>query len=143
MIMVIATYYILFAVIGSSWPTWAWESLVAGAFFVFAVVGFMKNLWLIVIALAGHGIFDVFHHLLIQNPGVPTWWTGFCLSFDVFASGFLAVLLIKRSPRLSSSVLQPYGFGPSNYSLIFNNCQDHSEAVRENFRREKLGLPTD
>jgi hypothetical protein len=44
---------------------------------------------------------DFFHHLLIQNPGVPVWWPGFCLSFDVFAAAFLAILLMRR-PNLKS-----------------------------------------
>ena len=92
-----ATYYILFAVMGSSMPALAGESLIAGAFFALAVAGFKTNLWLVVIALAGHGVFDFFHHLFIQNPGVPVWWPGFCLGFDVLAGGFLAALLAKRS----------------------------------------------
>ncbi len=73
LVRVIATYYILFAVIGSSTPALALESLIAGAFLALAVAGFKKNLWLIVVALAGHGGFDFFHHLFIQNPGVPMW----------------------------------------------------------------------
>jgi len=94
---VIATYYILFAVIGSSPAALASECLVATGFLVLAVTGFKKNLWLIVTALAAHGVFDFFHHVFIQNPGVPAWWPGFCLSFDVLAAGFLAVLLIRSS----------------------------------------------
>lgn len=97
LVIVIATYYILFAVIGSSRSALALESLVATAFLALAVAGFKKNLWLIVAALAGHGVFDLFHHLLIPNPGVPVWWPGFCLSFDVLAGVFLAVLLMRRS----------------------------------------------
>jgi len=62
-----------------------------------AVAGFRKNLWLVVAALAGHGVFDFFHQLLIQNPGVPIWWPGFCLSFDILAGCFLAMLLMRRS----------------------------------------------
>jgi hypothetical protein len=93
---VIATYYILFAVTGSSWQALALESLAAGTFLALAVAGFMKNLRLIVATLTGHGVFDFFHHLFIQNPGVPAWWPGFCLSFDVFAGGFLAILLTRR-----------------------------------------------
>ncbi|HVH71655.1 MAG TPA: hypothetical protein VNB49_11160, partial [Candidatus Dormibacteraeota bacterium] len=69
LLTVIATYYILFAVIGNSTPALVLESLIAGAFLVLAVTGFKKNLWLIVAALAGHGVFDFFHHLFIQNPG--------------------------------------------------------------------------
>ena len=97
MVVVVGHYYILFAVMGSSAPVLALESLAAAAFLVLAVIGFKKSLWLTAAALAGHGIFDVFHHLLIQNPGVPVWWPGFCMSFDVLAGGFLALLLMRRS----------------------------------------------
>ena len=97
LMMPIATYYILFAVIGSSTTALALESVVAGAFLALAVAGFKKNLWLTVAALAGHGVFDFFHHLFIQNAGVPMWWPGFCGSFDVLAACFLAMLLMRRS----------------------------------------------
>jgi hypothetical protein len=103
LLTVIATYYILFAAIGSSAPALVRESLIASVFLALAVAGFKMNLWLIVAALAGHGVFDFFHHLFIQNPGVPVWWPGFCLSFDVLAAGFLAMLLIRRS-RFASKV---------------------------------------
>ena len=93
----IATYYILFAAMGSSTSALTIESLVASIFLILTVAGFKKNLWLTAAALAGHGVFDFFHHLVIQNPGVPVWWPGFCMSFDVFAGGFLAVLLARRS----------------------------------------------
>jgi hypothetical protein len=97
MVIVVATYYILFGVMGSSTSALALESLIAAAFFVVAVVGFKKNLWLIVAGLIGHGVFDFLHHLFIQNPGVPAWWPGFCGAFDVLAGGFLALLLVRRS----------------------------------------------
>jgi hypothetical protein len=96
LVIVIATYYILFAVMGSSTAALAMESVIAGAFLALAVAGFKKNLWMIVAALAGHGVFDFFHHLFIRNPGVPEWWPGFCLAFDVLAGGFLAMLLMRR-----------------------------------------------
>jgi len=96
LLIVIATYYILFAAMGGSTTALTIESLAAGVFLTLAVVGFRKNLWLIVAALAGHGVFDFTHHLVIRNPGVPLWWPGFCLSFDVLAGGFLAVLLTRR-----------------------------------------------
>lgn len=106
LLIVIATYYILFAVMGRSTAALMMESLVAAAFLMLAVVGFKKNLWLIVAALGGHGVFDFFHHLFIQNPGVPVWWPGFCLSFDVLAGLFLAGMLVRRpgfrAERLSS-----------------------------------------
>jgi hypothetical protein len=97
MLIFIATYYIGFAVMGRSVQAVTTESLVAGLFLVVAVVGFKKNLWFVVAALAVHGVFDFFHHLFVANPGVPVWWPGFCLGFDILASGFLAVLLMRRS----------------------------------------------
>ena len=97
MVVIVATYYILFAVMGSSMKALGWESLVAAFFFVLAVAGFKKSLWLSVAGLVGHGVFDFFHHLIIQNPGMPVWWPGFCMSFDVLAGVFLSVLLMRRS----------------------------------------------
>ena len=97
LLIVIATYYILFAVIGSSTRALESESLVAGAFLVLAVAGFKKNLWLIAAGLAAHAVFDFLHHFFVSSPGVPVWWPGFCLSFDALAGGFLAVLLLRRN----------------------------------------------
>jgi hypothetical protein len=95
-LIVVATYYVLFAVMASSMPALAIESLVAGAFLLLAVAGFKKNLWLVVAALVGHGVFDFVHRIFIQNPGVPVWWPGFCLSFDALAGLVLAFLLVRR-----------------------------------------------
>jgi hypothetical protein len=97
MLIVVATYYILFAAMGRSTSALTAESLAACLFLLVAVVGFKKNLWWVAAALAGHGVFDFFHHQLIQNPGVPEWWPGFCMSYDVFAGVFFAALLAKRS----------------------------------------------
>jgi len=93
----VATYYILFAAMGGSTSALTLESLVACIFLTATVVGFKKNLWLAAAGLAGHGVFDLFHNLVIQNAGVPVWWPGFCMSFDVVAGGFFAVLLARRS----------------------------------------------
>ena len=74
------------------------ESLVAVAFASAAVVGFRTSLWIVVAALIGHGLMDSVHHEFIANPGVPVWWPGFCMAFDVVAGGLLAVLLLTRGP---------------------------------------------
>jgi hypothetical protein len=95
--IVVATYYILFAVMGGSTRALVQESVAAAAFAAMAVVGFKKNFWLVAAALAGHGLFDFIHHQFIHNPGVPAWWPGFCGAFDVLAGGWLAVLLMRRS----------------------------------------------
>ena len=42
-------------------------------------------------------MFDFFHHLIIENSGVPVWWPGFCMAFDIIAGGLLAVRLMRGS----------------------------------------------
>jgi hypothetical protein len=85
-------YYILFAVMGGSVRALILESIVMSAFVCVAVLGFRLNLWLVVGALAAHGVFDFFHGQFVINPGVPEWWPAFCLAFDVGAAAFLAWL---------------------------------------------------
>ena len=101
-LIVVGSYYVLFAAMAASRRTIVVESVVAGIFLLFAVIGFKRNLWLVVVALIGHGIFDFVHHFFIDNPGVPHWWPGFCLAFDALLGLFLALRLI-RHPHLSEA----------------------------------------
>jgi hypothetical protein len=73
-LIVIASYYALFAVMGASTRTLIVESIVAGVFVWFAVAGFKGSYWLVVAALVGHGVFDFVRHFFIDNPGVPHLW---------------------------------------------------------------------
>jgi hypothetical protein len=100
-LIVIASYYVLFAAMGASRRTLIIEIVVAGGFLLVAVLGFRRNFWLVVVALIGHGVFDFVHHFLIDNPGVPHWWPGFCLAFDVLLGAFLTVRLIRHPERVS------------------------------------------
>jgi hypothetical protein len=93
LLLVIASYYVLFAVMGGSGHVLVVETLVMTGFLLVALIGFKKNLWLVVAALAGHGVFDIFHGRVVANPGVPTWWPAFCLTYDITAAAFLAWLL--------------------------------------------------
>ena len=95
-LIVVASYYVLFALMGASGRALAIEIVVASGFLLVAIIGYKRNLWLVAIALVGHGGFDIVHHLLIENPGVPHWWPGFCLVFDVILGGLLAVRLKKH-----------------------------------------------
>jgi hypothetical protein len=96
LLIVIATYYVLFASMGAPGRVVILESLIAAGFLLVAVIGFKSSLWIVVAALVGHGVFDFVHHRFIENPRVPPWWPGFCLAFDVAAGSFLAVLLVRR-----------------------------------------------
>jgi hypothetical protein len=100
--IVIASLYVLFAVMGNSTHA-LWIELVICAFFVGgAVAGFKGSLWIVVAALAGHGFQDFVHTNYISNPGVPIWWPGFCGSYDVVAAIYLAWVI--RSGRVQAAV---------------------------------------
>ena len=91
--IVIALYYALFALMSGSIQVLVSELIVIVAFLGISIAGFKSSLWLVVAALAAHGVFDLAHGQLINNPGVPTWWPHFCLAYDVVAAGYLAWLL--------------------------------------------------
>lgn len=96
---VIAFLYSLFAVMGGS-DTALLQELAAGLVFVaLVVVGFRRSLWWVVAGLALHGVFDFFHPRLIDDPGVPQWWPGFCLAYDVVAAAGLAWLIRRGTVR--------------------------------------------
>lgn len=91
--IVIASYYALFAVMGASTHALVLESLVGAVFLAVAATGFRRSLWIIVVALAAHGVFDLTHGAFIANAGVPVWWPHFCLTYDLTAAAYLAWLL--------------------------------------------------
>ena len=97
--MVIALLYVLFAAMGASPHVLLLEALVGAAFIAAAVIGFRVSLWVVAVALAAHGIMDLFHNRVIPNPGVPTWWPAFCMAYDVVAAAFLAWLLQRGRVR--------------------------------------------
>lgn len=94
--IVIGSYYLLFAIMGDSPASLPVELAIFAVFATAAVAGFRSSLWLVVAALAMHGVFDLFHGLLVSNPGVPAWWPGFCAAYDVVAAAYLAVLLLRQ-----------------------------------------------
>jgi len=93
---VIAMIYDLFAVMGGSREALMLELVATAVFFAAVVVGFRRNLWIIVAGLVGHGVFDYFHGHLIANPGVPAFWPSFCLAYDVTAGAVLGGLLLMN-----------------------------------------------
>lgn len=96
-LVVTASYYDLFAVLGGSTHALVSELVATAAFIVLSAVGFRRNLWLVVVGLLAHGVFDIVHAGLIEDPGVPRWWPMFCLMFDIAAGAYLAWRLLQRS----------------------------------------------
>ncbi len=95
-LVVVATYYLLFACMAGATAALLPELLPALLFIGLAGWGFRASPWLVVAGLALHGVFDLFHATVIANPGVPAWWPGFCMSYDVAAAACLAVVLVVR-----------------------------------------------
>jgi Protein of unknown function (DUF3703) len=97
-LIVIASYDVLFAVMQGAGDALLAALLFLSAFTGAAVVGFKKNLWIVVVALIAHAALDVVHESLVSNPGTPPWWPAFCMAYDVVAAACL-VLLILPAPR--------------------------------------------
>ncbi len=112
--IVIASYYGLFAIMGGSTQALMTESIVIAAFMLMAIIGFKFNLWLVVAALAAHGLQDFVHAHLIPNPGVPAWWPGFCLTYDIAAAGYLAWILRSRLEARRAPPFAAESFKPDN-----------------------------
>ena len=93
----VTSYYLAFAVADGRSEVWLSELVIAAVFITAAVLGFKRNPWIAVLALGGHGVMDVFHHLLVHNEGVPRVWPGFCMSFDVTAAVLVAGLMLMRA----------------------------------------------
>lgn len=96
--IVIASYYVLFAVMDGSVQALIPEAIGMSVFTAAAIYGFRQNLWMVVAALAGHGLFDLLHADVISNHGVPMWWPTFCSAYDLVAAAILAVLLMRGRP---------------------------------------------
>src|SRR5688572_21178034 len=72
-LIVIAWYYVLFAVISGSMRALLLESIAMVVFTALALIGFRSNLWLVAAGIAAHGVFDAVHGRIITNAGVPGW----------------------------------------------------------------------
>jgi len=94
-LIVVASYYVLFAAMIGSVETVLFESILMTAFVIAAVAGFKGSPWIVVGGLAAHGVQDAVHGYIVANAGVPAWWPAWCLAYDVGAAGALAWLLMR------------------------------------------------
>lgn len=101
-LIVVASYYVLFAVMGGTDSALLLELIGMAVFLVVALAGFRFNLWLVAAALAGHGVFDFFHSSMVSNAGTPAWWPGFCGAYDVVAGACLAWMLWRGRAAAAS-----------------------------------------
>lgn len=97
-LIVVGSYYVLFAAMSGSVHTVLLESAIIAVFAITAVVGFKSSAWIVVIGLAGHGVLDAVHGNVVANSGVPVWWPAFCGTYDVGAAAVLAWLVRRGLP---------------------------------------------
>ena len=71
MMIVIASYYALFAVLGGDERALGVEIAISIVFVCLAVIGFRTNLWIVAAALLGHAGLDLVHGHVVTNAGVP------------------------------------------------------------------------
>jgi hypothetical protein len=98
-LIVVASYYVLFAAVGGSRGALVAETAMMAPFVVLATLGYARSSWLLALGLAAHGLLDVVHGRVIDNPGVPDWWPSFCMGYDVAAALVLAIRLRASSSR--------------------------------------------
>jgi hypothetical protein len=96
-LIVIAAYYILFAVMGGSSQALVWELAAALVFLTMAVTGVLHLPVLVGVGIFSHGLFDFVHYMMIADAGVPDWWPAFCGSLDVVL-GLWVMGLSRSSP---------------------------------------------
>ena len=95
-LIVIASYYCLFAVMGGSAHALIVETAIFAAFGALAVLGFKTNMGWIIAALAAHGVMDLFHQGIVTNAGVPSYWPQFCSAYDITAAIYLGLRFWQR-----------------------------------------------
>ena len=104
-LIIIASYYILFAVMVGDNAGLLTELVMFAFFAIAAIFGFRTSLWIVVAGLAMHGVFDFTRSQLLEGRGVPEWWPAFCLAYDLTAAlGLAALLLIEKQKPRSSGI---------------------------------------
>lgn len=108
-LIVVASYYVLFATIGGDRAELTTQLVVFGSFSTAAVASFRKSLWFAVAGLAMHGLYDLYYYQSFAGGhGVPPWWPSFCGAYDLAAATALALLLIIDDPhQLGAKVRTP------------------------------------
>ena len=109
--IVIASYYALFAIMGASTHILVLELIFCAFFLVGAVLGFRSSLWVVVAALAAHGVFDLIpRHCHIQSrraklvAGVLSYLRYYCsglpgmVTQDGGASGAYSLTIYSKEP---------------------------------------------
>ena len=93
--------YMLFALSVGDMRAMGLELAYGLPFIVAGVICFrrgFKGSGILVVALWGlHAAYDVYHHLLVANAGVPYWYPALCLGFDIMMVVYLLRLVSRQN----------------------------------------------
>nr|WP_136252409.1 DUF6010 family protein [Ningiella ruwaisensis] len=81
LLIVIASYYVLFSVIAGH--SILLEAFIALAFFGIAILGAYKSLVIVGLGIVVHGAYDIIHAVYLNNSVSPSWWPAFCATVDI------------------------------------------------------------
>ena len=95
-LIVVGSYYVLFAVMGGTTGALMAELVGMMVFVAAAVVGFRRSMWIVAAGLVGHGVFDFVHAGIVENAGVPEFWPAFCGAYDVGAGVWLGWMIRRE-----------------------------------------------
>lgn len=88
-LIVIGFLYLLFGAIDGRIEVILFEGFIALIFTAIALLGYRKSLVIVGIGIILHGIFDITHHLILENRGIPDFYAGFCFAVDVVLGGYV------------------------------------------------------
>ena len=96
-LIVIAIFYVLFAIIGGEVKWIVAETIVALLFAGLAIISRNMPMLVVGVGLIAHGLYDAQHDQLLETRGVPQWWPAYCATVDILLG--IWVLYLGRLQR--------------------------------------------
>ncbi len=87
--------YIVFTLVINQKVEYGWELILAFLFTLLAVFCYYRSLWLIVVGLMLHGLYELVHIDFFNLEVNPLWWPAFSYAYDMTLALWL-VWYLKR-----------------------------------------------
>ena len=97
-LIAIAFIYVGYSLKGNPAESIVSEVSVALVFFFMALIGFIRNNYLIAIGIILHGVWDIFHHnAYLISTDIPDYWPSFCLIIDIIDGIYFLIIFRKQA----------------------------------------------
>jgi uncharacterized membrane protein HdeD (DUF308 family) len=96
-LIVIASYYVLFAAIAGDSAGAAVELAIAVPFVACALLGLRTGTTVVAVGIIMHGGYDLMHSIFQFEHGAPNWWPAFCGAIDLVLG--LALIVTQSRDR--------------------------------------------